>query len=63
MLYSPGLYDLDTIRTVVSSIGKPFNLVMGFADPTLTLDQLSKAGVKRISVARRHGALCACRRS
>jgi 2-methylisocitrate lyase-like PEP mutase family enzyme len=35
---------------VVSSIGKPFNLVMGFADPTLTVDQLSKAGVKRISV-------------
>jgi len=50
VLYSPGLYDLDTIRTVVSSIGKPFNLVMGFADPTLTLDQLSKAGVKRISI-------------
>jgi len=50
VLYSPGLYDLDTIRTVVSSIGKPFNLVMGFADPTLTVDQLSAAGVKRISV-------------
>ena len=50
VLYSPGLYDLDTICTVVSSIGKPFNLVMGFADPTLTLDQLSKAGVKRISI-------------
>ena len=50
VLYSPGLYDIDTIRTVVSSIGKPFNLVMGFADPTLTVDQLSEAGVKRISV-------------
>ena len=50
VLYSPGLYDIDTIRTVVSSVGKPFNLVMGFADPTLTVDQLSKAGVKRISV-------------
>ena len=50
VLYSPGLYDIDTIHTAVSSIGKPFNLVMGFADPTLTLDQLSKAGVKRISV-------------
>ena len=49
-MYSPGLYDIDTIRTVVSSIGKPFNLVMGFADPTLTVDQLSEAGVKRISV-------------
>jgi 2-methylisocitrate lyase-like PEP mutase family enzyme len=50
VLYSPGLYDIDTIGTVVSSIGKPFNLVMGFADPTLTVDQLSAAGVKRISV-------------
>src|ERR1700710_1442932 len=50
VLYSPGVRDIDTIRTVVSSIGKPFNLVMGFADPTLTVEQLSAAGVKRISV-------------
>jgi len=50
VLYSPGVRDIDTIRTVVSSVGKPFNLVMGFADPTLTLTQLSVAGVKRISV-------------
>lgn len=50
VLYSPGVRDIDTIRTVVSSVGKPFNLVMGFADPTLTVDQLSDAGVKRISV-------------
>jgi 2-methylisocitrate lyase-like PEP mutase family enzyme len=50
VLYSPGLYDLATIKTVVSALKKPFNLVMGFADPTLTLPQLSAAGVKRISV-------------
>ncbi|MET4216342.1 2-methylisocitrate lyase-like PEP mutase family enzyme [Bradyrhizobium sp. LM6.10] len=50
VLYAPGVHDLATIKTVVSSIGKPFNLVMGFADPTLTLAQLSEAGVKRISV-------------
>ena len=50
VLYSPGVRDIDTISTVVSSVGKPFNLVMGFADPTLTLPQLSAAGVKRISV-------------
>ncbi|WP_338690719.1 isocitrate lyase/phosphoenolpyruvate mutase family protein [Bradyrhizobium sp. 26S5] len=50
VLYSPGLYDLATIKTVVSSVNKPFNLVMGFADPTLTVAQLSAAGVKRISV-------------
>ncbi|MCP3465212.1 oxaloacetate decarboxylase [Bradyrhizobium sp. CCGUVB23] len=50
VLYAPGVYDLATIKTVVSSVTKPFNLVMGFADPTLTLAQLSEAGVKRISV-------------
>jgi 2-methylisocitrate lyase-like PEP mutase family enzyme len=50
VLYAPGLYDLATIKTVVSSLKKPFNLVMGFADPTLTVPQISAAGVKRISV-------------
>ena len=50
MLYSPGVRDIDTIRNVVAALRKPFNLVMGFADPTLTVDQLSAAGVKRISV-------------
>ena len=50
VLYAPGLYDIVTIKTVVSALKKPFNLVMGFADPTLTVEQLSAAGVKRISV-------------
>ncbi|MGY3588204.1 2-methylisocitrate lyase-like PEP mutase family enzyme [Bradyrhizobium sp. USDA 4341] len=50
VLYSPGLYDIGTIKTVVSAVKRPFNLVMGFADPTLTVEQLSAAGVKRISV-------------
>ncbi len=50
VLYAPGVRDLPTIRTVLSALKKPFNLVMGFADPTLTVEQLSAAGVKRISV-------------
>jgi 2-methylisocitrate lyase-like PEP mutase family enzyme len=50
VLYAPGLYDLATIKTVVSALKRPFNLVMGFADPTLTVPQISAAGVKRISV-------------
>jgi len=50
VLYAPGLHDIGTIRTVVSSLNRPFNLVMGFADPTLTVAELSAAGVKRISV-------------
>src|SRR4051794_911560 len=43
VLYSPGVHDIDTIRTVVSSLKKPFNLVMGFADPTLTVPQITSS--------------------
>ncbi|QOZ33400.1 oxaloacetate decarboxylase [Bradyrhizobium sp. CCBAU 53421] len=50
VLYSPGLYDIGTIKTVVSAVKRPFNLVTGFADPTLTVEQIAAAGVKRISV-------------
>ena len=50
VLYAPGLRDLATIRTVVSSVGKPVNVVMSHGDPSLTLAQLADAGVKRVSV-------------
>jgi 2-methylisocitrate lyase-like PEP mutase family enzyme len=50
VLYAPGLKTLDQIRTVVSSVGKPVNVVMGSADQSITLDQLSNAGVKRVSI-------------
>jgi len=50
VLYAPGVRDLATIRTVVSSVTKPVNVVMSAADPDLTVAQLASAGVKRISV-------------
>jgi 2-methylisocitrate lyase-like PEP mutase family enzyme len=50
VLYAPGLKDLDTIRTVVSSVSKPVNVVMTHADPSITAAQLSEIGVKRISI-------------
>jgi 2-methylisocitrate lyase-like PEP mutase family enzyme len=50
VLYAPGLRTLDQIRTVVSSVGKPVNVVMTHADRSLTLEQLAEAGVKRISI-------------
>jgi 2-methylisocitrate lyase-like PEP mutase family enzyme len=50
VLYAPGLRTLDQIRMVVSSVRKPVNVVMTYADPSLTLDQLAEAGVKRISI-------------
>ena len=38
------------MRTVTSALTKPFNAVMGFADPEITLEQLGEAGVKRVSI-------------
>ncbi|GAA4985942.1 isocitrate lyase/phosphoenolpyruvate mutase family protein [Nonomuraea thailandensis] len=50
VLYAPGLRTLDQMRAVVSSVGKPVNVVMGFADPEITLEQLAGIGVRRVSV-------------
>jgi 2-methylisocitrate lyase-like PEP mutase family enzyme len=50
VLYAPGLRTLDEIRAVASAVGKPLNVVMSSADPSLTVAQLAAAGVKRISV-------------
>jgi 2-methylisocitrate lyase-like PEP mutase family enzyme len=50
VLYAPGLRDLATIRTVVSAVRKPVNVVMSHGDPAITLAQLAEAGVKRVSV-------------
>jgi 2-methylisocitrate lyase-like PEP mutase family enzyme len=50
VLYAPGLYSLAEMRAVTSALKKPFNAVMGFADPKITLDQLGEAGVKRVSI-------------
>jgi 2-methylisocitrate lyase-like PEP mutase family enzyme len=50
VLYAPGVRDLATIRTVVSSVTRPVNVVMSAADPDLTVAQLASVGVKRISV-------------
>jgi 2-methylisocitrate lyase-like PEP mutase family enzyme len=50
VLYAPGLRTLADMRTVVESVGKPVNVVMGFADPTITLEQLAGIGVRRVSI-------------
>jgi 2-methylisocitrate lyase-like PEP mutase family enzyme len=50
VLYAPGLKNLDMIRTVVSSVSKPVNVVMTHADPSITAAQLGEIGVKRISI-------------
>jgi len=50
VLYAPGLYDLETIRTVCASVTKPVNVVMGMPGATFGVAELADAGVKRISV-------------
>jgi 2-methylisocitrate lyase-like PEP mutase family enzyme len=50
VLYAPGLKDIATIKTVVSSVTKPVNVVMSHADPSITVADLAAIGVKRISV-------------
>lgn len=50
VLYAPGLRTLEQMRTVVRAVTKPVNVVMGFADPTITLEQLREVGVRRVSI-------------
>ncbi|HYM35311.1 MAG TPA: isocitrate lyase/phosphoenolpyruvate mutase family protein, partial [Steroidobacteraceae bacterium] len=50
VLYAPGLRSLEEMRTVVRAVSKPINIVMGFGDPNITLDQLGEIGVRRVSI-------------
>lgn len=50
VLYAPGLPDLEAIRQVCAAVNKPVNVVMGLQGIAYTVDQLSEAGVRRISV-------------
>jgi 2-methylisocitrate lyase-like PEP mutase family enzyme len=50
VLYAPGVRTLDEMRTVVSAVDRPVNVVMGFADPAITVAQLGEIGVRRVSV-------------
>lgn len=50
VLYAPGLRNLDDIATLVKSVDRPVNVLMGLQGVTLTATDLAEAGVKRISV-------------
>jgi 2-methylisocitrate lyase-like PEP mutase family enzyme len=50
VLFAPGLKSKEDIRAVVSSVGRPVNVLAGLPGMNLTLDELSELGVKRISV-------------
>lgn len=55
VLYAPGLATKDDIASVVRSVDRPVNVVMGLRGVQLSLAELSAIGVHRISVG---SALC-----
>ena len=50
VLYAPGLPDIAAIDRVCREVGKPVNVVMGLQAPSFTVQELSDAGVQRVSV-------------
>ena len=50
VLYAPGLRTADEIATVVRSVDRPVNVLMGLQGAQLDLATLSALGVKRVSV-------------
>jgi len=50
VLYAPGLVKKEDIAALVSSVDRPVNVLMGLAGVTLTVDDLSEIGVRRISL-------------
>ena len=50
VLYAPGLCSLTDIKLVCDSLTKPVNVVIETLSPTMNLDALSNAGVKRVSI-------------
>jgi 2-methylisocitrate lyase-like PEP mutase family enzyme len=51
VLFAPGLPDLAAVKKVCSSIGKPFNFMVGIKGRSFSRAELEAAGVKRISLA------------
>src|SRR5262249_12374886 len=50
VLYAPGLRTKEDIAAVVKSVDRPVNVLMGPPGMTWSLEELSKLGVKRVSV-------------
>lgn len=50
VLFAPGLKTKEDIATVVRSVDRPVNVIMGLQGVQLSLAELSELGVKRVSV-------------
>jgi 2-methylisocitrate lyase-like PEP mutase family enzyme len=51
VLFAPGLPDLAAVEAVCKAISKPFNFMVGIKGKSFSVDELTAAGVKRISLA------------
>ena len=51
VLFAPGLPDLAAVRTVCSSLTRPFNFMVGIRGKSFSVAELEAAGVRRISLA------------
>ena len=49
-LYAPGLKTVPEMKKVMDAVSTPPNIVMGFADPNITLAELAEIGVRRVSI-------------
>jgi 2-methylisocitrate lyase-like PEP mutase family enzyme len=50
VVYAPGLRSEEEIGAVVRAVDRPLNVLVGMPGMTMTLDDLSRLGVRRISV-------------
>jgi 2-methylisocitrate lyase-like PEP mutase family enzyme len=50
VLFAPGLKSRQEITSVIQSVDRPVNVIMGLQGVHLSLDDLSQMGVKRVSV-------------
>lgn len=50
VLFAPGIRSKEDIRSIISSIDRPLNVIMGFQGVQLTVSELQKLGVARISL-------------
>jgi 2-methylisocitrate lyase-like PEP mutase family enzyme len=50
VLYAPGVEEREEISVLVRAVDRPLNVVMGLAGPAISLAELARLGVKRVSI-------------
>lgn len=50
VLFAPGIQSKADIRSIVESVDRPLNVIMGFRGVQLSLEELQELGVKRVSL-------------